>query len=702
MTTATLTTAERTTVASAAQILADQQAALLSSVAPVWTPYVQLYYPTGLAYVDVTWSNPAPAKHDIYWLMNTSADPDTGSNIETGSSADGPSYTVVIPAGETSTTVRIPLVTVPDATKKLRLGYTDYGPYQYRPQIGGYNEFVYFETNRPTTPALPNTYKKVLSIDPATTFYGPNGAGVVTGGADVYDNITPGFASGDFERFTYNNTNQVFNHPLHNTGDFQFATSGWNQTPQSHPIISGKRYFRVEYLPSAVTPPNTPGWTTRWSGAEGYSWPYFHTRYGYFEAKVKLPDYNVAGNWNAAFWSVGSMGWAAMEIDVAERNQDSTAAARAVGLQNFQMNIHAALPNASAYSDSAINNNCRPRTLAEAYSAASALSTFDPDDFNIYGLWWTRDWLKFYINGVLVQTITNEDDRWNSMQQWVVGWSQATTAGTTTDFTYGLSAGVNNSKAEMSVEYFRVWQDVVTPSWTDEGLDRHFRWINAAVSANVDSYTWTTGDTLPPGFVTSNTDTTVAPSVALLKKIYASSNNPVFNNANFIIRTKGATGPTSGKKYARILLSGNSAKTVGLVTSGHGCIQQQMSGSTTMPAPHVYTALEYKADGTIWFDGAQLYSGLSTYGTTDYIEIWVDRTNGRFWVAVNGGNKNNNASADVTAGATGPNYGYGLAIPVKMVGPLMVGVQFKYAAVTTEGNSATLQSASLASGYSNF
>jgi hypothetical protein len=63
-------------------------------------------------------------------------------------------------------------------------------------------------------------------------------------------------------------------------------------------------------------------------------------------------------------------------------------------------------------------------------------------------------------------------------------------------------------------------------------------------------------------------------------------------------------------------------------------------------------SMGYRSDGTIWYNGNQYDSGYQTWGDDDVIDIAIDNSTNSMWVRVNGGNWNNNASADPETNVT--------------------------------------------------
>jgi len=59
----------------------------------------------------------------------------------------------------------------------------------------------------------------------------------------------------------------------------------------------------------------------------------------------------------------------------------------------------------------------------------------------------------------------------------------------------------------------------------------------------------------------------------------------------------------------------------------------------------------YRSDGTIWYTGGVYASGLEPWTHNDIIDVVIDNNISGMWVRVNGGNWNNNPSADPETGS---------------------------------------------------
>ena len=64
-------------------------------------------------------------------------------------------------------------------------------------------------------------------------------------------------------------------------------------------------------------------------------------------------------------------------------------------------------------------------------------------------------------------------------------------------------------------------------------------------------------------------------------------------------------------------------------------------------------SMGYGSSGVIWFNGGVYQGGLQTWGNNDIIDIVVDNNTNGLWVRVNGGNWNNNPSANPATGSNG-------------------------------------------------
>jgi hypothetical protein len=64
-------------------------------------------------------------------------------------------------------------------------------------------------------------------------------------------------------------------------------------------------------------------------------------------------------------------------------------------------------------------------------------------------------------------------------------------------------------------------------------------------------------------------------------------------------------------------------------------------------------SMGYGSGGDIWYNGGVYQGGLQTWGNNDIIDIVIDNTTSDLWVRVNGGNWNNNPSANPATGSNG-------------------------------------------------
>jgi hypothetical protein len=64
-------------------------------------------------------------------------------------------------------------------------------------------------------------------------------------------------------------------------------------------------------------------------------------------------------------------------------------------------------------------------------------------------------------------------------------------------------------------------------------------------------------------------------------------------------------------------------------------------------------SMGYGSDGTIWYNGGVYEGGLQEWGNNDIIDIVIDNNTNGLWVRVNGGNWNNNPSANPATGSNG-------------------------------------------------
>ena len=64
-------------------------------------------------------------------------------------------------------------------------------------------------------------------------------------------------------------------------------------------------------------------------------------------------------------------------------------------------------------------------------------------------------------------------------------------------------------------------------------------------------------------------------------------------------------------------------------------------------------SMGYGSGGDIWYNGVVYQGGLQTWGNNDIIDIVIDNNTNGLWVRVNGGNWNNNPSANPATGSNG-------------------------------------------------
>ncbi len=149
-------------------------------------------------------------------------------------------------------------------------------------------------------------------------------------------------------------------------------------------------------------------------------------RYGYFEVKAK--PMNSAGS--SAFWfQQGDLPGLITEIDVLE------VCGNAKGLErNHMMTMHV------SEKPDGRNHWCVSGTWVAPWRVA--------DDYHVYGLDWTKDELKFYVNGVIVRTVENT--------QWRLPLYLTIDSETMPE-----GAGLPDDKdlpSTFSVEYVRAWK----------------------------------------------------------------------------------------------------------------------------------------------------------------------------------------------------------------------------------------------------
>jgi beta-glucanase (GH16 family) len=124
-------------------------------------------------------------------------------------------------------------------------------------------------------------------------------------------------------------------------------------------------------------------------GYQDYTSAGLHTKartcYGYFEVKAK--PMNSAGS--SSFWfQQGDAPGRVTEIDVFEIGGNSKGFER-----KYNMTLHA---------NEAVNTS-RHWSVGAVWLAPWRLA----DDYHVYGLAWSKDELKFYVDGVIVHTVDN-------------------------------------------------------------------------------------------------------------------------------------------------------------------------------------------------------------------------------------------------------------------------------------------------------
>jgi len=111
-------------------------------------------------------------------------------------------------------------------------------------------------------------------------------------------------------------------------------------------------------------------------------------KYGYFEASIKLPK--EKNTW-PAFWMTGIDSWPP-EIDILEAyNRDGSYKKN----KKLQTNIHYKLPN-----------ECKDKHIT---GKDHPIPNNVDENYNLYGVLWTKDEISFYYNRHLVRTVTDKE-----------------------------------------------------------------------------------------------------------------------------------------------------------------------------------------------------------------------------------------------------------------------------------------------------
>lgn len=163
-------------------------------------------------------------------------------------------------------------------------------------------------------------------------------------------------------------------------------------------------------------------------------------RYGYLEARVKAAQSRV----NQAFWLYAWRENGTREIDIFEMAPGAAGEAH-----RLQTNVHAYDGNPELENDN--NRRSRPRTWED--------QKFLPLVFNTYALLWTPTRLCWYVNGVLIREMGNDDFHWPMKVCFSQGihpiWRGMPTAA--------------ELPAVMEVDYVRVWRLTRSTSSLDLG-----------------------------------------------------------------------------------------------------------------------------------------------------------------------------------------------------------------------------------------
>lgn len=137
--------------------------------------------------------------------------------------------------------------------------------------------------------------------------------------------------------------------------------------------------------------------------ASGY-WGNFEQAYGYWEARLKMSS--MPGMWNA-FW-VHSYGMVDVENDPNKVNHPEIYGAEYDLVENAAVRQGAP---AAHQASTAIHANgyadYHRATAVHTTTSGYGPSYSNPDQFHVYGLLWTPDTAKFYIDGNLIHTVTD-------------------------------------------------------------------------------------------------------------------------------------------------------------------------------------------------------------------------------------------------------------------------------------------------------
>lgn len=203
--------------------------------------------------------------------------------------------------------------------------------------------------------------------------------------------------------------------------------------PGNVQVNDGRLQITMKYEPDF---PNYPsGYNTYTTGAVKSK---TSVLYGYFEARCKAMD----SRGSSAFWFYNSEPTWWTEIDMFEIGGAAPGHEKAV-----HMNAHVFRTPAAGY-----NHWSRPATWTAPFRLA--------DDFHVYGLQWTAEEIKYYVDGTLRYTLANTD--WH--QPLYLNFDSETMP----DW-FGLPAA-NTLPSTFEIDYIRAWQAVPVPEPSSAAL----------------------------------------------------------------------------------------------------------------------------------------------------------------------------------------------------------------------------------------
>jgi len=160
-------------------------------------------------------------------------------------------------------------------------------------------------------------------------------------------------------------------------------------------------------------------------------------KYGYMEARIKLPK--GKGTW-PAFWMMPtdqSLGWPACgEIDIME-----------------EVGTHANYTSSSIHCKAYNHPNNTQKTAEKLTKGAE-------DEFHVYALEWTADYMQFYVDGSTSGCLRFENDKKGNNDTWPFNKAFYITLNLAWGGSWGGMNGVDESAlpCTMQVDYVRVFQ----------------------------------------------------------------------------------------------------------------------------------------------------------------------------------------------------------------------------------------------------